>query len=153
MEFECPPKPRHLLWRACKKSLPVNAVRHHRHMCSSAKCSRCNKGSDTIYHALFDRSIVRGMWESHPFYDTIQAAPHDSFANCLSWLLSHSTSDGVEAICASMWACWFARSKEVLEGLQCDIIQLSTSYFKMLKDYQMYAEKVFTHQATPPLLL
>ena len=34
----------------------------------------------------------------------------------------------------------------MMEGSQCNLIQLSTAYVKMIKDYLFYAAKVFGHR-------
>lgn len=51
-KLQWPPKLKHFFWRACKNSLPVNAVRHHRHMAPNPDCSRCDGGAETVFHAL-----------------------------------------------------------------------------------------------------
>ena len=130
-QLSAPPKLSHFLWRACKNSLPVNVVCHYRHMTSSPTCSRCNEGPESIFHALFDCNKVCEMWKSHPYFDSVHAAPRDSFVDCFLWLHSHSSTDGFENICASM----FSRNKEVMDGSQSNIEQLSTAYVKMLKEY------------------
>ena len=97
---------------------------------SSLICSRCNEGLESICHALFDCNKVCEMWKTHPYFDSVQAAPRDSFVDCFLWLHFHSSTDGFESICASMWACWFARNKEVMDGSQSNIEQLSTAYVR-----------------------
>lgn len=52
-----PPKLKHFLWRACKNSLPVNVVRHHRHIAASPDCIRCDGGQESICHALLDCGV------------------------------------------------------------------------------------------------
>ena len=42
--------------------------------------------------------------------------------------------------------CWFARIKKGMEGSQ-STIELFTTYVKMLKEYQIYVDKVFSYRS------
>ena len=137
----CPPKLIHFLWRACRNSLPVNAVRKYRHMTLSDLCPRCNEAPESLCHALFDCRTVCAVWTSHPCSRIISAAPRDSDM-MIKWLLSHASSEEFEWICASMWASWFGRNKYVMEAVDCNVMQLSISFVEMVKEYKAYTQKI-----------
>ena len=82
------------------------------------------------------------LWGNKPPTDIVQAAPMVSFANCFLWLVSHSTNEEKEVICSSIWACWFVRNIEVMEGKQCNLAELPMTYINMLKNYQAYTSNV-----------
>ncbi|CAO2837557.1 unnamed protein product [Amaranthus hypochondriacus] len=137
-----PPKLKHFMWRACKNTLPVNEVRYRRHMATSPLCTRCNVFEETICHALIDCQQVQTMWNSHIHADIISAAPRTSFMDCFAWLMDKCDHDSLAVICASLWACWFGRNKFIMENKLCDFVHMSTSFVKMLHEYNQYSQKV-----------
>lgn len=137
-----PPKLKHFVWRACKESLPVNAVRHHRHMAESPLCSRCSVEAETVCHALLDCSKVRMIWQTHPLGTLIQDVPRTSFAAALTWLLAHISNDEVCSFVSSTWAAWYCRNKEVMANTTCDILQTASSFSKLIADYHLYSQKL-----------
>lgn len=72
----------------------------------------------------------------------------NSFADFILWVAAHSTNEEKETICASIWACWHNRNTEVMEGKQDNITQQSTTFVKMVKDYQDYNSKVRVNPTT-----
>lgn len=97
-KLQWPPKLKHLLWRACKNSLLVNEVRHHRHMAPNPDCSRCDGGKENVCHALLDCGVNQSMWLCHPLHSMLHDAPRTSFIDTFRWLLSHASLEGLHTI-------------------------------------------------------
>lgn len=155
-----PPKLKHFLWRACKHSLPVNEVRFHRHMSSSPLCTRCHIQVETLCHALIECPQAKAMWEGHPCAVTMSTVPLNSFLESFQWLQAHTSSEDLSIICISLWACWFGRNRFVMENKHCDLVQLSSSFVTMLREYLQYNQRVVercipatitTHNWRPPM--
>lgn len=100
-----PPKLKHLLWRGCKNSLPVNDVRKHRHLAESELCTRCSMATETLHHAIFECPSHQNMWLAHPCQRLISDAPNDSFMDFIQWLIAHASGEEFILVCASFWAC------------------------------------------------
>lgn len=50
--------------------------------------------------------------------------------------------DSLAVICASLWACWLGRNKIIMENKTCDFVHMSTSFVRMLHEYNQYTMKV-----------
>lgn len=61
---------------------------------------------------------------------------------CFKWIISHSSAEELIQICATIWACWYARNVAIFEGSTKDITQLSISFTNMVHEYQIYSQKV-----------
>ena len=140
-----PPKLRPFLWRACKGSLPVNAVRYRRHMNDSDMCTRCDEVSESICHALLDcaESLICGLRLLSTLWFMM-------LSECLLILYSYGfipTQRWMNChwFCSSLWACWMGHNKSVLKNTRCNLIQLFLSLNKMMVDYKSYAQKVYTN--------
>ncbi|CAO2820766.1 unnamed protein product [Amaranthus hypochondriacus] len=141
--IDCPPKARHFLWRACNNSLAVNSIRHHRHIASSPVCEGCGLFPETIFHALIECSWVHHVWVGHPDFPLVSSAPKSSFKDFLAWVIEHGTSQSISSITAVLWALWTARNQRIFNGHCPNISTVVTSFSKMVRDYNVYAERVF----------
>lgn len=138
-----PPKMLHFIWRACKDSLLVKAVRFRRHMSPSDICTRCNEATKSVCHALLDCEASRDMWLVSPHQALINTAPRSSFDTFFLWLHSHSLKDEMALICSALWAYWFCRNRFVMESKNFDLLQLTNAMNRTVTEYQAYAKKVF----------
>lgn len=96
----------------------------------------CN---ESVCHAIFDCQQSNAI---HPSAGIIAAAPRSSFADSFLWLCENSNQTTLSVTCASMWASWFGRNRIIMESKQCDLVQTSTSFVKMLHEYNGYPQKV-----------
>ncbi|CAO2816818.1 unnamed protein product [Amaranthus hypochondriacus] len=115
-----------------------------RHIRESNLCSRCNEAPESICHALFDCVEPRNLWRTSPFYSMIDDAPKQSFDEFFQWIHAHTTAAELPLLCASIWACWVDRNKQIMENSSSNPMNLSTGFIKMVMDYNIYAQKVFT---------
>lgn len=141
-QLQWPPKLKHFLWRACRNSLPVNEVRHFRHIAPNPDCSRCDGGSESICHAILDCRVNHDLWSTHPSQSLIQDAPRSSFIDTLRWLFSHASLEELSSIGPCLWACWMCRNLNVMTQRQSSVTQLAGSLSKMVLDYQLYNQQL-----------
>lgn len=98
--------------------------------------------NESVCHAIFECQQSHAMWLSHPSAGTIVAAARSSFVDCFLWLCENSDQAALSVMCALMWAYWFGRNRVIMENKQCDFVQTSTSFVKLLHEYNGYTQKV-----------
>lgn len=133
-----------LLWRACRGSLAINAVRVHRHIASSPLCPHCEGAVESICHALVECSYVSPVWNHHPGGSLIADAPRTSFKDMFMWLLEHASPEVLSSLTISFWAIWTARNHKVFEGNSPNLPDLVAKFAKLVSEYNGYAARVLT---------
>ncbi|KAL2906688.1 hypothetical protein RDABS01_005398 [Bienertia sinuspersici] len=68
--------------------LATNGVLNGRHIRSNGMCSNCSCAEESIVHAIFNCSHVRGIWMESSFHELIVEAPTSSFGELLLWLIA-----------------------------------------------------------------
>lgn len=119
-------------------------------MAQSPLCIQCNEMSESIYHAVFECRQSKTMWLTHPSASVIGAMPPGGFKDCFVWLCENTDRNTLADICASIWACWFGRNSIIMANKQCNFVQTSASFVKMVQDYNTYAQNVTAFCATYP---
>lgn len=91
------------------------------------------------------------LWQNHPLCSLVRDAPRTSFSCAFKWLLSHASNEEVCSLSSSIWVVWYCRNKEVIANTACDVIQMASSFSKLLIDYQQYSQKLGV--SSPPRVL
>lgn len=111
-----PPKWKHFLWKACKRSLGVMGVLHRRHIRDSSVFPVCNHNEETIMHSMFDCKYASPIWMHSEFMSLLMEAPCDSFAERFK-RIAGKVDRGQLCVFASLaWASWFCRNKGVFDS-------------------------------------
>lgn len=111
-------------------------------MAPSPVCSRCKGDSESVCHAFMDCRLSLSMWTTQPHFPVIEDAPRSFFIDTFQWLLSYASSEELATIIPSLWACWICRNNIMMGQANCDVVQLSTSLIKMIRDYQLYNQQI-----------
>lgn len=61
-------------------------------------------------HALLDCHKLQVMWQTHPHYSLVCAAPRNSFV-AFQWLKSHNANEDLTSIRSAICQAWFRRNK------------------------------------------
>lgn len=100
-----------------------------------------------ICHALIDCKVNKAIWDNHPGGLLLAGAPRTSFIDLFEWLMEKATRDTLVLIATAIWAIWFRRNKTIFENCSKAIVDTVASFTNMLRDYCLYASKVFSPRA------
>ncbi|XP_057543436.1 uncharacterized protein LOC130821664 [Amaranthus tricolor] len=137
------PKLCQFLWRLCKGSLASKAVLYNRYCVLSSTCDRCGNDNETVFHSLYDCPKAMIIWEKHAAHSLLVDAPRESFPEFFSWIHGHTTNEEFASICATLWAAWFYRHKQVFEGDDGDPVKLATNFNRLVTKYNVFSSKIF----------
>ena len=51
------------MWRSCTNSLPVKLNLLKRKICGNSRCHLCDKGEESVIHALWECDKFRQVWD------------------------------------------------------------------------------------------
>uniref|UniRef100_A0A803N456 Reverse transcriptase zinc-binding domain-containing protein n=1 Tax=Chenopodium quinoa TaxID=63459 RepID=A0A803N456_CHEQI len=140
-----PPKLRNFLWRACTGSLATFGRLKERHVRSNGLCSLCDGEDESIVHAIFLCSNVRGIWSHSPFSSLLSDAPLNSFEDLLLWICSKFDNDDLLLFVAMAWGAWSYRNSVIFnEPWQNKDVGV-LGFVQLVRDYSGYVKAVFTH--------
>jgi len=108
--LKIPEKFKVLVWLACHNVVPTLSLLHHRHIATSATCSRCGEEDESMLHCLRDCSFSKNIWLKLSFTN------HDFFGEeyALNWIKINATSVRSSTFLAGFWWTWRHRNQMCL---------------------------------------
>lgn len=109
------PKLKLFLWRCAHNALPVKEVLSIRIQTVSSECQLCKAHPETVRHALFDCTFVRGCWASSGLGLRPDNLP-GTFRKVFQAIQRPLSEEGLYCLVCSTWAIWRLRNDAILGG-------------------------------------
>ncbi|KAK9992096.1 hypothetical protein SO802_027081 [Lithocarpus litseifolius] len=101
-------KVKHLVWRACKNSLPTKCNLVRRQVILDHHCDRCTAAPENILHAIWSCSDLDVVWESVDWHFQSRVQVHD-VRELFTWILDNGKR--AELFSVTAWCVWQQRNK------------------------------------------
>ncbi|XP_021722005.1 uncharacterized protein LOC110689532 [Chenopodium quinoa] len=115
---------------------------NQRHIRSDGLCKICCCEGESIIHAIFLCSKVRGIWDFSPFAELLGDAPSVSFSERLLWFHLKVNHDDFLLFVSLAWAAWAYRNSIVFEEPWQSREVGVLGFVKLVHDYSEHMKAV-----------
>ncbi|KAL2892381.1 Phycocyanobilin:ferredoxin oxidoreductase [Bienertia sinuspersici] len=140
----------HFLWRACSGSLATRGRLIEHHIIEDGTCPICQKGIESVHHALIACTGLKELWDNSPFKLHLLDAPVGSFKECFAWLAGRIDKGEMLNFATLTLAAWAYKNAWVFREKWNSLATGVIGFKKLVVDYQKYADRVFRRANTNP---
>ena len=137
--MKVPSKVKTFAWRACSESLPTMVNLARRRVVLSSSCTGCNRGSETVFHALWGCEKVKGAWGTN--FDELRSATNQNLFFVDLFRLALQNPRGAEAFIMICWSIWNRRNKIRVKEVAAPLEKIPELAQKQLMDFQQLCAK------------
>ena len=121
--LESPNKVKHLIWRACKNSLPTKGNLVCRHIITDHSCDRCSRGREDILHGVWSCTKLDVVWEAMNLWRFRAHSTFQSFSELMTWIIKNDKSP--ELFAMFIWSIWTQRNQLRTQQPCCSMSHLA----------------------------
>ncbi|XP_052484349.1 uncharacterized protein LOC128039806 [Gossypium raimondii] len=129
------------MWRALRDFLPTDQVLFNRRIRTSAICPRCNTASESFLHVVVECNSVKEIWTGIG----ISWGSNLNLETFWQWffhLVQHKEERIWEKVIIAIWAIWWARNKQVMEGISTTKQNSIAKILSMVDELRVLNEKL-----------
>ncbi|KAL0004551.1 hypothetical protein SO802_012112 [Lithocarpus litseifolius] len=121
--LEIPNKVKHLLWRACKNSIPTKWNLARRKTITDPSCDRCAGGCEDFLHAVWKCADLDGVWGELELWGFRARVSFQCFGELMAWIIKNNRTP--ELFAMFFWSIWTQRNQLRTQQPYCPLSQLS----------------------------
>ncbi|GMY13846.1 reverse transcriptase domain-containing protein [Fagus crenata] len=138
---QVPNKCKHMMWRACRNTLPTLSTLGGRGVPIDATCKICYQSRETLTHALWTCPLARNVWAlGRRKWQKMAWDEDQDFFNLTLLVAQCSTNEELQEWFMISWAVWDARNRYLFDNTQLQPATILSSALKYLEDFKKVAK-------------
>ncbi|GMY39379.1 putative ribonuclease h protein [Fagus crenata] len=138
---QVPNKCKHMMWRACRNTLPTLSTLGGRGVPIDATCKICCQSRETLTHALWTCLLARNVWAlGRRKWQKMAWDEDQDFFNLTLLVAQCSTNEELQEWFMISWAIWDARNRYVFDNTQLQPATILSTTLKYLEDFKKVAK-------------